>query len=109
MGEPASNEVLQVVAGDGGFNAAGVERFVREAGLESAGVGYTVVAIMGPQSSGKSTLLNNLVSGEAGGRRGAPPSHVAACQLHTGGPPSQPRLRPGHLASLARGLRRWTH
>ena len=54
-------EILQVVNGDGEFNTSGVGEFVRETGVESAGVAYTVVAIMGPQSSGKSTLLNNLV------------------------------------------------
>ena len=55
-------DILQVVNGDGEFNTSGVAEFVHETGVESAGVGYTVVAIMGPQSSGKSTLLNNLVS-----------------------------------------------
>ena len=53
--------ILQVVNGDGEYNASGVTSFVLETGVESAGVDYTVVAIMGPQSSGKSTLLNNLV------------------------------------------------
>eukprot|EP00887_Chlorella_sp_A99_P002604 scaffold6.g2604.t1 len=52
--------VLHVVEGDGSLNAAGVQGFMREAGVESAGVDYTIVAIMGPQSSGKSTLLNHL-------------------------------------------------
>ena len=54
-------EILQVVNGDGEFNADGVTDFIHTSGVETAGVDYTVVAIMGPQSSGKSTLLNNLV------------------------------------------------
>jgi hypothetical protein len=62
-GVAGGQQVLQVVSGDGDFNTAGVEQFVKDTGVEAAGVGYTVVAIMGPQSSGKSTLLNNLVRG----------------------------------------------
>lgn len=53
--------ILQVVSGDGSFNTSGVEQFVKVTGVETAGVGYSIVAIMGPQSSGKSTLLNHLV------------------------------------------------
>lgn len=53
--------ILQVVSGDGSFNTSGVEQFVKATGVETAGVGYSIVAIMGPQSSGKSTLLNHLV------------------------------------------------
>lgn len=56
--------ILQVVSGDGSFNTQGVEQFVKDTGVESSGVAYTVVAIMGPQSSGKSTLLNHLVRQE---------------------------------------------
>ncbi|KAL4442065.1 hypothetical protein ABPG77_011326 [Micractinium sp. CCAP 211/92] len=52
--------ILQVVSGDGSFNTSGVEQFVKATGVETAGVGYSIVAIMGPQSSGKSTLLNHL-------------------------------------------------
>jgi Fe-S cluster assembly ATPase SufC len=61
MDRAAGGQVLQVVSGDGSFNTEGVDEFVKDTGVESSGVGYTVVAIMGPQSSGKSTLLNNLV------------------------------------------------
>lgn len=53
--------VLQVVSGDGEFNTEGVEEFVRSNGIDTSGVGYNIVAITGPQSSGKSTLLNHLV------------------------------------------------
>ena len=56
------SDILQVVDGDGDFNTSGVVGFVHETGVEASGVDYTVVAIMGPQSSGKSTLLNHLVS-----------------------------------------------
>ena len=59
--QPSEKGILHVVTGTGEFNATGVEQFVKSAGVESAGLGYTVVAIMGPQSSGKSTLLNHLV------------------------------------------------
>jgi len=55
-GEPP----VQVVDKDGLFNAAGVEDFVQASGVAAAGGAYQMVAIMGPQSSGKSTLLNNL-------------------------------------------------
>lgn len=56
------SDILQVVNGDGDFNTSGVVDFVHQTGVEASGVDYTVVAIMGPQSSGKSTLLNHLVS-----------------------------------------------
>ena len=59
MGEVVT---LHVVEGDGSFNSPHVQDFMHEQAIETAGVNYTVVAIMGPQSSGKSTLLNNLVS-----------------------------------------------
>jgi len=69
QGPQGSSGILQVVAGDGSFNSQGVDQFVKDTGVESSGVAYTVVAIMGPQSSGKSTLLNHLVRRE--GRRRA--------------------------------------
>ncbi|KAM5587220.1 protein ROOT HAIR DEFECTIVE 3 [Rosa sericea] len=50
----------QLIDGDGGFNAAGLDRFVKEAKVIDCGLSYAVVAIMGPQSSGKSTLMNHL-------------------------------------------------
>lgn len=66
-----ADQVLQVVDGTGQFNTEGVSQFIKDTGVEGSGVGYTVVAIMGPQSSGKSTLLNHLVRCRqaAGGRR----------------------------------------
>ncbi|XP_028958806.1 protein ROOT HAIR DEFECTIVE 3 homolog 2-like isoform X2 [Malus domestica] len=50
----------QLIYGDGEFNADGLDRFVKEVKLTECGLSYAVVAIMGPQSSGKSTLLNHL-------------------------------------------------
>lgn len=53
--------ILQVVQGDGTFDEPAVQAYMHSSGVESTGIDYTVVAIMGPQSSGKSTLLNALV------------------------------------------------
>ncbi|CAB4276681.1 unnamed protein product [Prunus armeniaca] len=50
----------QLIYGDGEFNADGLDRFVKEVKLAECGVSYGVVAIVGPQSSGKSTLQNHL-------------------------------------------------
>ncbi|XP_061371102.1 protein ROOT HAIR DEFECTIVE 3 homolog 1-like [Gastrolobium bilobum] len=50
----------QLIDGDGTFNVAGIENFMKEVKLGECGLSYAVVSIMGPQSSGKSTLLNNL-------------------------------------------------
>ncbi|XP_019226097.1 PREDICTED: protein ROOT HAIR DEFECTIVE 3-like isoform X1 [Nicotiana attenuata] len=49
-----------LIDGDGGFNVAGVDNFMKEVKLAECGLSYAVVSIMGPQSSGKSTLLNHL-------------------------------------------------
>ncbi|KAG8380094.1 hypothetical protein BUALT_Bualt07G0157900 [Buddleja alternifolia] len=49
-----------LIDGDGDFNVAGIEKFMKEVKLTECGLSYAVVAIMGPQSSGKSTLLNHL-------------------------------------------------
>ncbi|OMP10665.1 Root hair defective 3 GTP-binding protein, partial [Corchorus capsularis] len=50
----------QLIDGDGEFNVAGLENFMRTTKLSNCGLSYAVVAIMGPQSSGKSTLMNHL-------------------------------------------------
>ncbi|KAJ1420304.1 RHD3/Sey1 [Sesbania bispinosa] len=50
----------QLIDGDGTFNVSGIENFMKEVKLSECGLSYAVVSIMGPQSSGKSTLLNNL-------------------------------------------------
>ncbi|KAK3018684.1 hypothetical protein RJ639_003115 [Escallonia herrerae] len=49
-----------LIDGDGTFNVAGLENFMKEVKLAECGLSYAVVSIMGPQSSGKSTLLNHL-------------------------------------------------
>lgn len=50
----------QVVDGESEFNAEGIEEFFSSVNLEHVGRDYQVVAIMGPQSSGKSTLMNTV-------------------------------------------------
>ncbi|KAI5336838.1 hypothetical protein L3X38_016107 [Prunus dulcis] len=50
----------QLIDGDGTFNATGIDRLIKEVKLGECGLSYAIVSIMGPQSSGKSTLLNNL-------------------------------------------------
>lgn len=52
---------LQLVDAEGNFNKDGMQDFSKSTGLTHAGLQYQIVAIMGPQSSGKSTLLNHLV------------------------------------------------
>lgn len=47
--------------GDGGFDRSAAEDVALRSGLDGAGVAYQCVAVMGPQSSGKSTLLNAMV------------------------------------------------
>lgn len=58
----SSTGILQVVNGDGEFNEEGVNGFIEQHNIRDVGVGYQVIAITGPQSSGKSTLMNALVS-----------------------------------------------
>jgi polynucleotide 5'-kinase involved in rRNA processing len=53
--------ILQLVRGDGEFQTEALENFVKEHKIASAGVDYQVIAITGPQSSGKSTLMNAVV------------------------------------------------
>ncbi|KAH7545630.1 hypothetical protein FEM48_Zijuj01G0113800 [Ziziphus jujuba var. spinosa] len=50
----------QLIYGDGEFNGDGLESFIKKVNLTDCGLAYAVVAVMGPQSSGKSTLLNHL-------------------------------------------------
>ena len=58
MGDPA--KVVQVVNEVGEFNEA-LEDFVQRSSVGNAGTDYQIVAITGPQSSGKSTLMNVVV------------------------------------------------
>ncbi|XP_015066835.1 protein ROOT HAIR DEFECTIVE 3 homolog 2-like isoform X1 [Solanum pennellii] len=50
----------QLIDANGEFNFKGLQNFVSSVKLSRCGLSYAVVAIMGPQSSGKSTLLNHL-------------------------------------------------
>ncbi|KAF9589857.1 hypothetical protein IFM89_028792 [Coptis chinensis] len=52
--------VTQLIDASGEFNINGLENFIQTVKLSECGLSYAVVAIMGPQSSGKSTLLNHL-------------------------------------------------
>ncbi|KAL9228546.1 hypothetical protein vseg_004113 [Gypsophila vaccaria] len=50
----------QLIDGDGEFNVSGIDTFLKVVKLAECGLSYAVASIMGPQSSGKSTLLNHL-------------------------------------------------
>lgn len=52
----------QVIDSDGAFQEQQLNGFVQQNGVIDARTNYQVVAIMGPQSSGKSTLMNHVVS-----------------------------------------------
>jgi ABC-type lipoprotein export system ATPase subunit len=54
--------VVQILSGDGTFKREAAEAFAASAVVGEQRTNYQVVAIMGPQSSGKSTLMNHLVS-----------------------------------------------
>lgn len=41
-----------LIDGDGNFNVAGLDNFMKEVKLADCGLSYAVVSIMGPQSSG---------------------------------------------------------
>ncbi|KAJ7522279.1 hypothetical protein O6H91_18G004300 [Diphasiastrum complanatum] len=62
MGEvfEEKNFLLQLIDGQGYFNVTGLDSFAKAENLAQCGLSYAVVSIMGPQSSGKSTLLNHL-------------------------------------------------
>ncbi|KAB1209555.1 Protein ROOT HAIR DEFECTIVE 3 [Morella rubra] len=51
---------VQLIDGKGEFNVEGLESFMNAWNLADGGPSYGVVSILGPQSSGKSTLLNHL-------------------------------------------------
>ncbi|KAH6809918.1 Root hair defective 3 GTP-binding protein, partial [Perilla frutescens var. frutescens] len=50
----------QLISGNGEFNQTGLKDFIKSVKFHNRNVSYAIVAIMGPQSSGKSTLLNHL-------------------------------------------------
>ncbi|VAI27484.1 unnamed protein product [Triticum turgidum subsp. durum] len=56
----AGAQAVQLIDGEGEFAGESAERFMTAAGVAGCGLSYAVVSIMGPQSSGKSTLLNLL-------------------------------------------------
>eukprot|EP00877_Chromochloris_zofingiensis_P002056 jgi/Chrzof1/11851/Cz06g12110.t1 len=53
-------QTVQVIDGEGAFNNDGLVQFVNNSGVAASQANYQVIAIMGPQSSGKSTLMNHL-------------------------------------------------
>ena len=59
---------MQLVDGNGEFMAADLDKFAQENSFGDLKQAYQIEAIMGPQSSGKSTLLNHLVRGGSGSR-----------------------------------------
>lgn len=61
MAAPSSAKLMQCVNGEGLYQTHSVEQFVGDNKLSELRQNYQIVAIMGPQSSGKSTLLNHLV------------------------------------------------
>ncbi|PIA39852.1 hypothetical protein AQUCO_02600364v1 [Aquilegia coerulea] len=60
MGDDDECCSTQLIDGSGEFNVTGLDSFMKRVKLAECGLSYAVVAIMGPQSSGKSTLLNHL-------------------------------------------------
>jgi hypothetical protein len=52
---------VQIIDGDGAFQEDALKAWVNDTGVADRHANYQVVAIMGPQSSGKSTLLNHVV------------------------------------------------
>ena len=71
-----SAPMVQIIDGAGEFHEDEMKQFVAANGVADSRANYQVVSIMGPQSSGKSTLMNHLVgSDEAAERlRGCVPS-----------------------------------
>lgn len=57
----ADTSPIQLIDADGEFCTENIEEFNQTSGLNYAGLKYQIVAIMGPQSSGKSTLMNHVV------------------------------------------------
>ncbi|KAF9671827.1 hypothetical protein SADUNF_Sadunf12G0089500 [Salix dunnii] len=53
-------EGMQLIDGNGNFNVDGLKDFMAATGFAHYGRSYAIVAIIGPQSSGKSTLMNHV-------------------------------------------------
>lgn len=73
----------QVIDGDGAFQTDVVKSFFAAGQLDDVGRAYQVVAIMGPQSSGKSTLLNTVVRITATWQCIAPSTYTLYAQFGT--------------------------
>lgn len=50
-----------LIDGDGTFNAAGLDNFIKQVKLAECGLSYAVVAIMGPQSSGMNSKTRSFL------------------------------------------------
>ena len=50
----------QLIDGDGVFNVEGLDNFSKITKLSHCGLSYAIVAIMGPQSSGKYMLFSGI-------------------------------------------------
>ncbi len=53
---------MQLVDAEADYNTDGMQAFAAQSGLENCGQDYQIIAVMGPQSSGKSTLMNAVVT-----------------------------------------------
>ncbi|XP_061956194.1 protein ROOT HAIR DEFECTIVE 3 homolog 2-like isoform X1 [Populus nigra] len=53
-------EGMQLIDGNGKFNVEGLKDFMTATEFAQRGLSYAIVAIIGPQSSGKSTLMNHV-------------------------------------------------
>ncbi|KAI9384817.1 hypothetical protein POPTR_012G116130v4 [Populus trichocarpa] len=53
-------EGMQLIDENGKFNVEGLKDFMTATGFAQCGLSYAIVAIIGPQSSGKSTLMNHV-------------------------------------------------
>ncbi|XP_045804712.1 protein ROOT HAIR DEFECTIVE 3 homolog 2-like isoform X2 [Trifolium pratense] len=60
MGTTIDCCATQLIDADGSFNVTGLDNFIKTSKMASSDLSYVTVAIMGPQSSGKSTLMNHL-------------------------------------------------
>jgi len=102
---PSAAELVQVITGDGRFDQPALETLMATASSSSASSSswaagakndYQVIAIMGPQSSGKSTLMNYLVSCrlQAGRRRRRARAPIVQRRPLLAHPPPRPLLTP---------------
>lgn len=53
--------IAQLIDGDGTLNIDDLERFAQESGLQNRRYDYGVVAIMGPQSSGREAACSSFL------------------------------------------------